>query len=118
MVLYCIWQTKALIKSTENTKNSSFGPPERVRAVSNGSLASGSDKQRKRKRKEATVTYLNVHAGVSVGVMAGMDVGAQDRFEVSAQRLLLLLCSSATVTLSYANCMFVCIYSTCCWASP
>ena len=85
MVLYCIWQTKALIKSIENTKNSSFGPPERVRAVSNGSLASGSDKQRKRKRKEATVTYLNVHAGVSVGVMAGMDVGAQDRFEVSAE---------------------------------
>ena len=38
---------------------------------------------RKKKTKEAQVTYLNVHAGVSVGVMAGMDVGAQDRFEVS-----------------------------------
>lgn len=35
-----------------------------------------------RKRKEPTVTYLNVHAGVSMGVMAGLDVGANDRFEV------------------------------------
>jgi len=37
---------------------------------------------KKVKKKEALVTYLNVHAGVSIGVMAGMDVGAQDRFEV------------------------------------
>eukprot|EP01032_Pedospumella_encystans_P023923 gene23923-27072_t len=35
----------------------------------------------KEKPRESQVTYLNVHAGVSVGVMAGMDVGAHDRFE-------------------------------------
>eukprot|EP01032_Pedospumella_encystans_P010661 gene10661-12445_t len=35
----------------------------------------------KKKARESQVTYLNVHAGVSVGVMAGMDVGAHDRFE-------------------------------------
>lgn len=34
------------------------------------------------KKAKAMVTYLNIHAGVSVGVMAGMDVGAHDRFEV------------------------------------
>lgn len=38
---------------------------------------------KKHKKKASLVTYLNVHAGVSIGVMAGMDVGAQDRFEVN-----------------------------------
>ncbi len=28
-----------------------------------------------------TITYLNVHSGVGVGVMAGIDVGAQNRWE-------------------------------------
>ncbi len=37
----------------------------------------------KRKKAKTQVTYLNIHAGVSVGVMAAMDVGAEDRFEVS-----------------------------------
>lgn len=37
----------------------------------------------KRKKAKTQVTYLNIHAGVSVGVMAAMDVGANDRFEVS-----------------------------------
>eukprot|EP01032_Pedospumella_encystans_P027950 gene27950-31572_t len=35
----------------------------------------------KRKKAKTQVTYLNIHAGVSVGVMAAMDVGANDRFE-------------------------------------
>ncbi len=30
---------------------------------------------------EPNITYLNVHSGVSVGTMAGMDVGAHDRWE-------------------------------------
>lgn len=29
----------------------------------------------------ATITYLNVHSGVGVGVMAGIDVGANNRWE-------------------------------------
>lgn len=29
----------------------------------------------------ATITYLNVHSGVGVGVMAGIDVGAHNRWE-------------------------------------
>jgi hypothetical protein len=36
----------------------------------------------KLKKAKTAVTYLNVHAGLSVGVMAGLDVGAHDRFEV------------------------------------
>lgn len=28
-----------------------------------------------------TITYLNVHSGVGVGIMAGIDVGAQNRWE-------------------------------------
>ncbi|KAJ1414624.1 nucleotide cyclase, partial [Ochromonadaceae sp. CCMP2298] len=32
-------------------------------------------------RKKQSVTYLNVHAGVAVGVLAGLDVGAHDRYE-------------------------------------
>ena len=49
-----------------------------------GSDGSGSNSTRRSgKQNRALVTYLNVHAGVSVGVMAGMDVGAKDRFEVA-----------------------------------
>ena len=43
----------------------------------------GSNKSKKKAKRAPLVTYLNVHAGVSVGVMAGLDVGAHDRFEVS-----------------------------------
>ena len=43
----------------------------------------GKIKNNNKRRQESLVTYLNVHAGVSVGVMAGMDVGAKDRFEVA-----------------------------------
>lgn len=30
---------------------------------------------------EQLVTYLNVHSGVSMGLMAGIDVGSEDRWE-------------------------------------
>jgi hypothetical protein len=46
-------------------------------------IGSGDKDAKKKKKKKAQVTYLNVHAGLSVGVMAGLDVGAHDRFEVS-----------------------------------
>lgn len=48
-------------------------------------------KSSKKNRQEALVTYLNVHAGVSIGVLAGMDVGAHDRFEVGCRFLIVLL---------------------------
>ena len=87
-------QAIALMKSIENIKASPLGrsskhfigPPGMLRQVSSGSPGSGGEKKTKRKTNEPTVTYLNVHAGVSVGVMAGVDVGAQDRFEVSAEQ--------------------------------
>jgi hypothetical protein len=44
--------------------------------------ASAGSKKATKPRAEPVVTYLNVHAGVSMGVMAGLDVGAADRFEV------------------------------------
>ena len=50
-------------------------------------------KKAKRTKTKTQVTYLNIHAGVSVGVMAGMDVGAHDRFEVSATLWIFFLSS-------------------------
>ena len=43
-------------------------------AETNANNANNSEKKEK-------FTYLNVHAGVSVGTMAGIDVGANDRWE-------------------------------------
>jgi hypothetical protein len=45
----------------------------------------GDTNAKKKKNKKAQVTYLNVHAGLSVGVMAGLDIGSHDRFEVSVK---------------------------------
>jgi hypothetical protein len=45
----------------------------------------GDTNAKKKKKKKAQVTYLNVHAGLSVGVMAGLDIGSHDRFEVSVK---------------------------------
>jgi hypothetical protein len=56
---------------------------------------SGSPAKKAPKKKASLVTYLNVHAGVSIGVMAGMDVGAKDRFEVRLFCYKYSPCSSA-----------------------
>jgi len=59
------------------------GPASPQHANLKRGMSNFNRKQKNSKRKkEAQVTYLNIHAGVSVGVMAGMDVGAKDRFEV------------------------------------
>jgi hypothetical protein len=55
-------------------------------------IGSGEKDTKKKKKKKAQVTYLNVHAGLSVGVMAGLDVGAHDRFEVSDHLFCCLCC--------------------------
>jgi hypothetical protein len=74
---------KALLETIEKPRDvlhrqQPGSPPKSPRGVAGAS--------KKSKKKASLVTYLNVHAGVSIGVMAGMDVGAKDRFEVRFPR--------------------------------
>jgi hypothetical protein len=57
----------------------SFANPDRT---SDSTAEPVRNTKTKLKKAKTAVTYLNVHAGLSVGVMAGLDVGAHDRFEV------------------------------------
>jgi hypothetical protein len=95
---YLLLQVKALIQTIETSgnvhhldnKHSSTGSNGMAHSASTPVVgtyttteqASGGAKKGTKPRAEPVVTYLNVHAGVSMGVMAGLDVGAADRFEV------------------------------------
>jgi hypothetical protein len=91
-------QVKALIQTIETSgnvhhpdnKHSNTGSNKMAHSASTPAVrtnpateqTSAGAKKANKPRAEPVVTYLNVHAGVSMGVMAGLDVGAADRFEV------------------------------------
>jgi hypothetical protein len=99
---------KALIQTIETSgnvhhldnKHSSTGPNGIAHSASTPVVSthpsteqtSAGAKKANKPRAEPVVTYLNVHAGVSMGVMAGLDVGAADRFEVQ-YACVYILCS-------------------------
>jgi hypothetical protein len=74
---------KLVVPGSGIAASSSAATAAAAAAAAGTNIGSGDKDAKKKKKKKAQVTYLNVHAGLSVGVMAGLDVGAHDRFEVS-----------------------------------
>lgn len=74
---------KDIIKSIESSGTNVFGG-----GLSTTKPHDSDAKKQPSKAAKTVVTYLNVHAGVGMGVMAGLDVGAVDRFEVRTMFLM------------------------------